>query len=127
MTIIGIAVVENRGKYLVGKRDENVVLPGMAEFPGGKCHPDEAAELAAIRECAEETGLAVQAVQLLERVEWSYPHGELELHFWLCRPISPTAEPYAPFRWVTPVQLRELNFPPANASIVEKLVWGMIS
>ena len=40
-TRIGIAVVESAGRILVGQRAADVPLPGLAEFPGGKCESDE--------------------------------------------------------------------------------------
>ena len=48
---IGIAVVEHEGRYLVGTRGPDGPLAGYAEFPGGKCLPDELPEMCAIREC----------------------------------------------------------------------------
>ena len=54
---IGIAVVEQAGHFLIGTRGPDVPLAGFAEFPGGKCYEEEAAEDCAVRECLEETGL----------------------------------------------------------------------
>ena len=44
-----------------------------------------------------ETGLAVEVTRLLERVSFSYPHGDVELSFYLCKCIGETA-PRPPFR-----------------------------
>jgi 8-oxo-dGTP diphosphatase len=120
---IGIAVVEHRGRYLVGFRPEGGPLGGCAEFPGGKCHAGETTGLCARRECLEETGLEVQAVDLLMHRVFTYPHGTFDLHFWLCHP-APRAEvkdSHKGYRWVPASELRSLKFPEANLPLVEVL------
>ncbi len=118
---IGVAVVERNGFFLVGLRPEGVPLAGYAEFPGGKCEPGEAAAACAVRECLEETGLAVEPVRLLDRRTWDFPHGRVELSFVLCRFVGDTA-PRPPFRWVTREELGGLRFPEANAAVLRCLV-----
>lgn len=118
---IGIAIVERAGCFLVGTRGVGQDLAGFAEFPGGKCLPDEASEVCAVRECLEETGLAVAPVKLLQRLEFTYPHAVVDLHFWLCTPAS-AAEPLNGFRWVDRGELAQLPFPAANAEVVQTLL-----
>jgi mutator protein MutT len=98
----------------------------MAEFPGGKCEADELPRACVVRECLEETGLIVEATEQLATVFWSYPHGDVELHFWLCRCVGEFegALPPAvqrPFRWLPECELRQQDFPPANQSVLELL------
>jgi 8-oxo-dGTP diphosphatase len=117
---IGLAVVEHDGRFLVGTRPAGVPLAGCAEFPGGKCLSGETPEDCAIRECEEETGLAVEVRRMLERVNFSYPHGDVELSFYLCRCIGETT-PRPPFRWVERAELSALRFPEANRSLIHIL------
>ena len=77
---VGIAVVEQGGRYLVGKRRKDQCLPGLAEFPGGRCRNGESAEQCAVRECLEETGLLVRPVGLLENRQFQYEHASVDLH-----------------------------------------------
>ncbi len=120
---IGIAVVEHRGRYLVGIRPEGGPLAGFAEFPGGKCRAGETSGVCARRECLEETGLEVQAVDLLMRRTFTYPHGTFDLHFWLCHVTSRAvvAERHKGYRWVPASELGSLKFPEANLPLVEVL------
>lgn len=119
---IGIAVVEHEGRFLVGTRAPNQVLAGYAEFPGGKCDPDEQPEACAVRECMEETGLLVEVVNLLHRVQFQYPHGAVDLHFCTCRPVDEREiEPRNGFRWVHREELAALPFPEANREVVAML------
>lgn len=124
-TRIGIAVVESAGQVLVGLRPEGVPLSGMAEFPGGKCEQDETPRSCAVRECREETGLLVVPREHLATVEYSYPHGDVELHFWRCV-LSPGlpdhASPQAPFRWVSYDELQTLDFPKANQRVLKTML-----
>src|SRR5690606_38078846 len=89
MTTIGIAVILEQGHVLVGIRGPQSPLPGLAEFPGGKCDAGESPAACALRETLEETGLRVEIAEPLDQRVWTYPHGEVDLHFFLCRPAEP--------------------------------------
>ena len=123
MTSIGIAVVEWSGRFLVGVRGDDGPLPGDAEFPGGKCHPGESPRDAACRECAEETGLIVRPIRLLHNQTWTYPHGTVDLNFWLCRPADPQAVTgsHHRFDWHSAAELRTMRFPAANRTVIDLL------
>jgi 8-oxo-dGTP diphosphatase len=61
MTRVGVGVVVQRpdGRVLVGRR---LAEPGRPlAIPGGKLDPGESVEACAVRELAEETGIAVDA------------------------------------------------------------------
>ena len=47
LTQVAIAVVENQGRFLVGRRAEHLPLGGLWEFPGGKVESQETAAAAA--------------------------------------------------------------------------------
>ena len=120
---IGIAVVEYAGCYLIGTRGPDGPLPGYAEFPGGKCLPDESPEDCAVRECQEESQLAVTVERLLLRREHTYAHATVDLHFFLCHAALDAAvqDEHNGFRWVPASTLPQLNFPEANAFVVKLL------
>lgn len=121
MKRIGIAVVEWQNSFLVGVRSANAVLAGAAEFPGGKCLPDETPEQCAVRECLEETGIAVESHGLLMQTTHSYAHGVLELDFVRCIPLQPLNQPANGFHWIPRSELASLNFPEGNRDVVRLL------
>lgn len=116
---IAIAVVEHNGSYLIRQRPGGAPLAGFWEFPGGKVHADETPEAAALRECREETGLSVRAIELLAEVDYTYDHGSLRLAFYRCSPADPACPPLGNFGWVEAAALANLKFPPANAKALE--------
>lgn len=123
-TRIGIAIVQEGERFLIGIRSPGRPLAGYAEFPGGKCEPGESAEACAVRECLEETGLAVTVERLLQQREFTYPHGTVELHFFLCRPVAPTSDvaSHQGYRWVPRADLQTQKFPEANDEVVQVLL-----
>ena len=124
---VAVAVVERDGAFLVGPRPEGVPLAGLWEFPGGKIQPGETPEDAAVRECREETGLAVQVCGHYPTVVEQYAHGLIELSFLACRMVGAPSVPQAPFRWVAATELAELAFPSANAALIRRLVGAATS
>jgi 8-oxo-dGTP diphosphatase len=123
---VAIAVVEHQDRYLVGTRRSDQSLAGRSEFPGGRCLPDEEGSACAVRECREETGLAVTAVRRLCEVRHTYAHGALELEFWLCRLGQGESPERAAggFVWVPSESLKSLDFPEANRTVLEILGAG---
>ena len=123
-TTIAIAVVLQAEHILVGQRPEGVALAGLWEFPGGKVEGCESLENAAVRECAEETGLQVRVVEELISQEYRYDHGNVKLHFFICEPLDEGQTPLRPFRWVVRKDLSNYDFPPANRRVLELLASG---
>jgi mutator protein MutT len=121
-TEIAIAIVAQGDRVLIGRRPEGVPLAGYWEFPGGKLLPDESPAAAAVRECREETDLIVTVDEALPVVRHAYPHGQLVLHFFICRvaPDSPAAQ--AGYRWVERGDLANYQFPPANQAVLRWLI-----
>lgn len=115
--------MEHRGRYLVGVRPEGSELAGCSEFPGGKVTAGEGTGQCACRECLEETGLEVMAVDLLMQRTFTYPHGTFDLHFWLCRPTAraEVRDDHRGFRWVPKAELATLQFPAGNAPVIQVL------
>ncbi|MBX9789413.1 MAG: (deoxy)nucleoside triphosphate pyrophosphohydrolase [Pirellulales bacterium] len=122
VTRIAVAVVERAGEYLIGRRPPDVPLGGYWEFPGGKIHADETPAAAAVRECWEETGLAVQVSSEYPAELHDYDYGRLELRFFACQLVDAAVEPRAPFRWVPRGELSRYQFPDANRQLIERLV-----
>src|SRR5436853_675135 len=105
-TSIAIAIVEHEGRFLIGQRPRGVPLAGLWEFPGGKIEPGETPEAAAVRECLEETGLAVEPLFQYPTQRHHYDHDWVELHFIACRPLTfPPLAPRESFRWVARAEL----------------------
>jgi mutator protein MutT len=122
-TPIAIAIVEQDGRFLIGQRPPSVALAGFWEFPGGKIEPGETPEAAAVRECLEETSLAIEPLFRYPEREHAYAHDRVQLIFIACRPASGSLEPpREPFRWVERVKLGEYEFPAANVEILRALM-----
>ena len=124
-TRVGIGLIARDGHYLIRRRPPlpGSPMPGVWEFPGGKCEPGESPEQAAARECREETGIRVEVGPRRRVVTHRYPHGLVELHYFDARPADPVAEPDpdSGFVWMPAAALPALTFPEANAPILDAL------
>lgn len=125
MKIVEVAVglVYHEGRYLIARRNPGVHLAGFWEFPGGKCEPGEALEDCLQRELFEELGIRIGVPMPFQVVRHEYAEKIVELHFFHCRIKAghPTAIDCAEIRWVSPQELSDFEFPPADRPIIEVL------
>jgi mutator protein MutT len=121
---IAIAVVEQNGCYLVGRRPAGAPLAGLWEFPGGKVEPGETPQQAAARECREEAGLEIHVGPAYSTVDHQYDHGDVRLYLFACAALESTAAPKPPFEWISAARLIDLPFPAANAALIKELSRG---
>ena len=123
---IAIAVVSRDDLFLIGQRGEGRELAGYWEFPGGKMHAGETPAFAAERECLEETGLRVTAIDTYLDQVHEYDYGQLHLHFLRCHVEASSASqpPLAPFRWVPRADLTKYEFPAGNQKLLELVARG---
>lgn len=122
MIVVAAAVVERDGAFLLTRRLQGTHLEGLWEFPGGKCEPGETPREALAREIAEELGVAVVVGDLLLVTRHTYPERTVELHFFRCAiDGEPAPRLGQEMRWVPRDQLRTLQWPDADAALIEML------
>jgi len=108
---------------LIARRNPGVHLAGFWEFPGGKCEPGETLEECLQRELFEELGIRIDVPTPFQVVRHEYAEKTVELHFFRCRIKTghATALDCAEIRWVSPHELGNFEFPPADRPIIEAL------
>jgi mutator protein MutT len=120
--VVTAAVVERDGCFLVTRRQEGVHLEGCWEFPGGKCDADEALEACLVREMREELAVDARVGDELFSVTHTYADRRVELHFFACEiDGEPRPQIGQQMRWVPRGELAELEFPEADAELIELL------
>ena len=120
--VVTAAVVERDGTFLVTRRPRGVHLEGCWEFPGGKCEEDESHEACLRREMLEELDADVEVGDLILSVEHTYPERVVALFFYRCELVGmPRPVLGQEMRWVARRSLDALDFPPADAELIERL------
>ncbi len=96
---------------------------GMWEFPGGKMEPGETREQALARELSEELAIQVSVGNFVCTVEQDYPGRHITMHCFFCEIISGrlTLLEHESARWLTASELHDLDWLPADVSVVEHI------
>jgi 8-oxo-dGTP diphosphatase len=121
--VVTAAIVERDAAFLVTRRPPGVHLEGLWEFPGGKCEPGESHDACLRREILEELGAAVVVRDEVFHVSHAYADRIVELHFFRCDILAdPRPLIGQEVRWVGREDLAALDFPPADAELIELLL-----
>ena len=120
--VVAAAVIERDGRLLVTRRLAGTHLAGTWEFPGGKCEEGESLAGCLARELIEELGVTARIGRALMTTVHHYEDRTIELHFMACEIDGPPrALLNQDMRWVARDDLDPLDFPPADAALIEQL------
>jgi mutator protein MutT len=124
--VVTAAVVERDGCFLVTRRQPGVHLEGFWEFPGGKCDAAESLGACLARELREELDVDARVGDEVFTTTHAYPDRRVELHFMRCELFGePRPQLGQQMRWVPRAELPSLEFPPADAELIQFLVAGV--
>jgi len=122
--VAAAVIINDSGQTLLSLRKADTHQGGKWEFPGGKFEQGETAEHALERELKEELGIEIQLTEHFLDVQYRYPENEVHLHVLKVLAYSGNPEGLEGqlVRWVSAIELGELEFPDANYPILEKLL-----
>ena len=109
---------------LIAKRNQESMLGGLWEFPGGKLEVDDVDLRACLRrEIAEELGIGIEVGAEATIVEHAFTHFRMTLHAFHARHVdgTPQAIDCAEWCWVEMDKLDTFPFPKADLRIIESL------
>lgn len=122
---VAIAILLHKSKVLVGWRQANQHQGNKHEFPGGKIEEGETPEQACRREVYEEVGIGLKEWHQFDVIRHEYDDIIVTLHLLHAYvPDELLSLIHQPWSWFSRDQLADLNFPKANSTILERLIWS---
>jgi 8-oxo-dGTP diphosphatase len=120
------AEIERDGRFLITQRRPTATLPLLWEFPSGRVEAGETDAGALVREIREEMDIEIRVGKLSMFIKHEYEDYTIDLCVYRCELISQDIKPRRvhDWRWVTPAEMDQYEFPPADAQTIEKLLSG---
>ena len=124
MTEVVAALIRQGGTFMICQRPAHKARGLLWEFVGGKVEPGETKEQALIRECREELAVTLAVGDVFMDVVHEYP--DITVHLTLFNATIAEGVPqkleHNDVRWITPCEIPEYNFCPADEEILKKIV-----
>ena len=124
MTEVVAALIWQGEKFMICQRPPHKARGLLWEFVGGKVEVGESHEEALIRECREELGVSLSVGEVFMDVTHEYP--DLLVHLTLFHATIAQGEPqkleHNDIQWITPREIPNYDFCPADVEILEKLM-----
>ena len=123
MVEVVAALIWDKDKFMICQRPEHKARGLLWEFVGGKVEPGETGEQALIRECREELGVTIAVGEVFMDVIHTYP--DITVHLTLFNASIAEGVPqkleHNDIRWITPGQITEYDFCPADEEILRTI------
>ena len=123
MTEVVAALIWDKDKFMICQRPAHKARGLLWEFVGGKIEPGETKEQALIRECQEELAVALSVGDVFMDVVHEY--SDLTVHLTLFNATVAGGVPqkleHNDIKWITPSEIRNYEFCPADEEILKKI------
>ena len=123
MTEVVAALICKNNKFMICQRPVNKARALLWEFVGGKVESGETKDQALIRECKEELNILLSVGDVFMEVIHEYP--DITVHLTLFNATIAEGEPqkleHNDIRWITPSEIPNYDFCPADVEILEKI------
>lgn len=118
------ALIWDYDKFLICQRPANKARGLLWEFVGGKVEQGETKDQALIRECQEELAITVEAHEVFTEVTHEYPDITVHLTLFNCTILwgQPQLLEHNAMVWITPNEISNYDFCPADAEILKKIL-----
>lgn len=118
------AIIFNDDKVLCAQRNENMSLPLMWEFPGGKIEKGESEIEALKREISEEMLCDLEVGDKVTSTSYEYDFGIVNLHTYKSKlkEKMPTLTEHKSIQWLDVKDLETLEWAPADIPAVKIIV-----
>ena len=117
------ALIRKGDKFLICQRPAHKARALLWEFVGGKVEAGESKQQALIRECREELNIGVSVGEVFAEVTHKY--SDITVHLTLFNAGITDGEPqkleHADIRWITPHEIPEYGFCPADKVFLDLL------
>lgn len=124
MVEVVAALIWDGSRFMICQRPAHKARGLLWEFVGGKVEPGEGAEEALIRECREELAVTLSVGTVFMDVVHEYP--DITVHLTLFHATIADGVPqkleHQDIRWITPSEIPDYEFCPADTEILEKIL-----
>ena len=123
VTEVVAALIWDAGKFMICQRPAHKARGLLWEFVGGKVEPGETHAQALIRECREELAVEIDVGELFMEVLHPYPDllVRLSLYHGSIASGTPQKLEHVDIRWITPGEIPQYAFCPADKEILERI------
>ncbi len=120
MVDVAAALIWQGDKFMICQRPATKSCALLWEFVGGKAEPGETLQETLIRECREELAIEVSVGKIFTQVIHQYPDILIKLTIFNCtiREGEPKLLEHNDLRWITPAQIQDFQFCPADKDIL---------
>ncbi len=115
--------MESGGKILLAKRNLDISMPGLWEFPGGKLKEGETDEACLMREIKEEMNVDIRVKEFFAGNVYKYEDETIELITYKAELMNDDFRltDHSEIAWVERGDLLKYDLAPADIPIAEKL------
>ncbi len=123
MTEVVAALIWEGDRFLICQRPPHKARGLLWEFVGGKVEPGETRQQALARECREELDIDLAVGDVFMEVTHAYP--DITVHLTLFHGSIAAGTPkqleHAALAWITPAEIPQYDFCPADEEILQRL------